>query len=68
MQKPEMNEPDNCYIYHALRDITLDTNDDIHLQHCLNYSFIQFISDDSARLSENANEHDVETEQLEIYS
>ncbi len=31
MQKPEMNEPDNCYMYHALRDITLDTNDDIHL-------------------------------------
>lgn len=25
-----MNEPDNCFMYHALRAITLDTNDDIH--------------------------------------
>lgn len=60
-----MNELDNCYKYHASRDITLDKDNDIH---CLNYSFIQFISDNSARLSENANEHDVGTEQLEIYS
>lgn len=63
-----MNEPDDYFMYRASRAITLDANDDIHLRHCLNYSFIQFISDDSARLSENANGHEVGTEQLEIYS
>lgn len=63
-----MNEPDDCFMYHALRATILDTNDDIHLQHRLNYSFIQFINDNSARLSENANEREVGTLQLEIYS
>lgn len=42
-------------MYCVLRATTLDTNDDIHLQQCLNYSFIQFISDDSTRLSQNSS-------------
>jgi len=57
LQKPGMNELVDCFIYCALRAEKLDTNDDIHLQQCLNYSFIQFISDNSTRLSQSGNRH-----------